>query len=86
MIKENIAGTTAHVVSCTLVTNLDNDEILQDNDNFTDKEHFNAYRAWQESLAKLPKKSLDSIQDTTKDIIKLIENKFSLKNVVMVLL
>ena len=79
LIKENIAGTTAHAVSCTLVTNLDNDEILQDNQNFTDKEHFNAYRDWQESLAKLPKKSLDSIQDTTKDIIKLIENKFSSK-------
>ena len=77
LIKQNITGTTAHIVSSTLVTNLDNDEVLQNTKTFSNKKHFNAYRNWQESLAKLPKKSLDSIDNTTKDIIKLIENRFS---------
>lgn len=79
LIEPNIQGTTAHRVSSTLVTTLNHEEILQTGKSHPNKDHFKAYRAWQESLGKLPKKSLDGIEETTRDIINLVEHKFEEK-------
>jgi hypothetical protein len=76
LIEPNIRGTTAHRVSSTLVTALDHEEILQTGKSLPNKDHFKAYRSWQESLGKLPKKSLDGIEETTRNIITLVEHKF----------
>ena len=77
IIEHNLVGETAHRVSGTLVTSLEHEEILDTGKQVANKDHFNAYRSWQESLGKLPKKSLDSIEATTRDIINLVEHKFN---------
>lgn len=77
IIEKNLTGETAHRVSSTLVTSLDHEEILSNVKTTPNKDHFQAYRTWQESLGKLPKKSLDSIEETTRDIVNLIEHKFN---------
>ena len=77
LIQPNIQGKTAHRVSSTLVTSLDHEEILDTGTKVTNKAHFRAYRSWQESLGKLPKKSLDSIEETTRSIVNLVQHKFS---------
>ncbi len=77
IIEQNLVGETAHRVSSTLVTSLDHEEILDMGKMEVNKEHFKAYRSWQESLEKLPKKSLDSIEETTRDIINLVQYKFN---------
>jgi len=79
LIKLNIQGETAHRVSSTLVTSLDHEEILDSDEKVMNKAHFKAYRSWQESLGKLPKKSLDSIEETTGKIINLVQHKFGQK-------
>jgi hypothetical protein len=76
IIKQNLHGETAHRVSSTLVTSLEGEEFLDSVSERVNKDHFKAYRAWQEKLGKLPKKSLDSIEETTQDIINLIQQKF----------
>ena len=77
IIEHNLVGETAHRVSGTLVTSLEHEEILDTGKQVANKDHFKAYRSWQESLGKLPKKSLDSIEATTRDIINLVEHKFN---------
>lgn len=77
IIEQNLMGETAHRVSGTLVTSLEHEEILDTGKQVENKDHFKAYRSWQESLGKLPKKSLDSIEATTRDIVNLVEHKFS---------
>ena len=77
VIEHNLVGETAHRVSGTLVTSLEHEEILDTGKQVANKDHFKAYRSWQESLGKLPKKSLDSIEATTRDIINLVEHKFN---------
>ena len=77
IIEQNLMGETAHRVSGTLVTSLEHEEILDTGKQGANKDHFKAYRSWQESLGKLPKKSLDSIEATTRDIVNLVEHKFS---------
>jgi hypothetical protein len=77
LIAANIEGATAHMVSSTLVTSLDHAEILENSAPLANANHFNAYRKWQESIGKLPKKSLDSIEETTQDIIRLVNHKFN---------
>lgn len=77
LIEQNLTGETAHRVSGTLVTSLEHEEILGTGKQVANKDHFKGYRSWQESLGKLPKKSLDSIEDTTRDIVNLVEHKFN---------
>ena len=77
LIAENIAGVTAHMVSSTLLTSLDHVEILNKSPLTANTKHFKAYRKWQESVGKLPKKSLDSIEETTQKIIRLVNLKFN---------
>ena len=77
IIEQNLVGETAHRVSGTLVTSLEHEEILDRGKQVANKDHFKAYRSWQESLGKLPKKSLDSIEETTRDIVNLVDHKFN---------
>lgn len=77
IIEQNLVGETAHRVSGTLVTSLEHEEILDAGKQVANKDHFKAFRSWQESLGKLPKKSLDSIEGTTRDIVNLVEHKFN---------
>jgi len=77
IIEQNLFGETAHRVSGTLVTSLEHEEILNRGKQVANKDHFKAYRSWQESLGKLPKKSLDSIEETTRDIVNLVDHKFN---------
>ena len=77
IIEQNLFGETAHRVSGTLVTSLEHEEILDRGKQVANKDHFKAYRSWQESLGKLPKKSLDSIEETTRDIVNLVDHKFN---------
>ena len=77
IIEQNLVGETAHRVSGTLVTSLEHEEIIDTGKQVLNKDHFKAFRTWQESLGKLPKKSLDSIEDTTRDIVNLVEHKFN---------
>ena len=77
IIEQNLFGETAHRVSGTLVTSLEHEEILDRGKQVANKDHFKAYRSWQESLGKLPKKSLDSIEGTTRDVVNLVEHKFN---------
>ena len=63
LISPNMKGATAHRVSGTLVTSLDHQEVLRDSTLHVNNDHFNAFRSWQESLGKLPRESLDNIDD-----------------------
>ena len=76
LLEPNIQGETAHRISSTLVTSLDHEEILDNLKEVSNKAHFKAYRSWQESLGKLPGKSLDGIEETTRDIVNLVQHKF----------
>jgi len=77
LISRNIQGATAHKVSRSLVTGLDHEEVLNRTASTPKSGHFNAFRSWQESLGKLPKESLDDIQSSTSDIIRLVTHNFN---------
>lgn len=79
LISPNMKGATAHRVSGTLVTSLDHQEVLRDSTLHVNNDHFNAFRSWQESLGKLPRESLDNIDDSTSEIIRILNYKFSKK-------
>ena len=78
LISRNIQGATAHRISASLVTGLDHEEVLKRSPTIQKSDHFNAFRSWQESLGKLPKESLDDIQKSTSDIIRLVNHNFSI--------